>query len=180
MFKHIAALGIGLGTLVAAPLALAAPCDSPHPSAAHAAHAAHAARATQPRPAQPPRIVAQQVALREAKANRQAQQVALRQADVNRDGGVTYREAHVLARTQFQRADRDHDGALTPSELRHSSDAIESVSRGRDNIVTLSEVDAATRDQFSRLDTNRDGVLRRRELGLSAPRTVRTTRHWSS
>ena len=165
MFKHIAALGIGLTTLIAAPLALAAPCDPAHPSAAHAPSAVRAPTPT--RVALAPRRI-------------DAQHVALRRADSNRDGRITYSEARAQARGQFDRADRDDNGALSSWEVRNASDDVTRLARGQGQLVTRAEFDAATRARFARLDTNRDGLLSRRELGLSATRTnPAQARRWS-
>src|SRR5262245_28035571 len=137
MIKTIAALGLGLTTLVTAPLALASPCDPVHASAVRAP--------APPRAAMPPRnIRTQQV---------ETQQAVLRRADFNRDGRVSLAEARAFGRNQFSRADRDRNGSLSPWELRNSSDDLTPVSHGRGNIVTRAEFEAGTRAQFVRLDT---------------------------
>jgi hypothetical protein len=164
MLTQLAALGIGLITTVAAPAALAAPCNPAHPTAGYPTYGVpvptyspappHAPPYAGPR-AQPRRV--------------EAQQVVMRRADYNRDGGVTYAEANAYGRNQFARADRDRNGVLTRRELQSSRDDFTRVSHGRGGVVTLAEFDAAVRGQFSELDYNRDGFLSRYELGLGAP-----------
>ena len=164
MFKHIAALGIGLSTLIAAPLALAAPCDPAQPTP----------RPTAIRTPAPSRAV-------NLPRRVDLHQVALRRADANRDGRISYAEARAFSKNQFERADRNDNGILSSRELRNASADVTFISRGQGSLVTRAEFDAAARTQFSRLDTNRDGQLSRRELGQTPPRasSVRAERRWS-
>ena len=186
MLTQMAAIGIGLITTVAAPVALAAPCDTAHPAGyptygapgygapgygapGYGAPGYPTYGAPVPTYAPAPTYAPPPYAAPRAPRRIEAQQVVMRRADYNRDGGVTYGEAQAYGRDQFARADRDRNGVLTRWELRDSPDDFTRVSHGRGGVVTLAEYDAAVYDQFYQLDYNRDGFLSRYELGLGAP-----------
>jgi hypothetical protein len=175
MLTQMAALGIGLITTVAAPAALASPCDGPHPTAGYPTYGVPVPTYSPAPPYAPPPYAAPRSEPRRV----DAQQVVMRRADYNRDGGVTYAEAHAYGRNQFARADRDRNGVLTRWELRDSRDDFTRVSHGRGGVVTLAEFDAAVYDQFYQLDYNRDGFLSRYELGFGAPPRPATGVTWS-
>jgi hypothetical protein len=185
MLTQLAALGIGLITTVAAPAALASPCDPAHPTAGYPTYGAPVPTygpASYPPPyaAPPPYAPPPPYAGPRAHPRRvEAQQVVMRRADYNRDGGVTYAEAHAYGRDQFARADYDRNGVLTRRELRESRDDFTRVSHGRGGVVTLAEFDAAVYDQFYQLDYNRDGFLSRYELGFGAPPAPSSRVTWS-
>lgn len=187
MLTQMAALSIGLITTVAAPIALAAPCDTAHPTAGYPTYGAPVPTYSPvpsyspPYAQQPPYGAQPPYAAPRGPAPRriEAQQVVMRQADYNRDGGVTYGEAHAYGRNQFARADYDRNGVLTRRELRDSRDDFTRVSHGRGGVVTLAEFDAAVHDQFYQLDYNRDGFLSRYELGLGAPPAPASRVTWS-
>lgn len=197
MLTQIAALGIGLTTLVATSVAAAAPpCDPAHPTAGYPTYGAPPVYAPAPpvygpvptvyAPAPVPVYVpappVYAPAPRAQSPRRvEATQVVMRRADYNRDGGVTYAEAQAYGRYQFSRADYNRDGVLTRRELRNSNDDFTRVrdTRGsRDGVVTLAEYDASVYNEFYQLDNNRDGFLSRYELGLSAP-TSGVTWSWN-
>lgn len=181
MFTKLAALGIGLTTLAAAPIAAASPYGPAYPTTGYPTYGAPGPVYAPAPVAYPPPPPVYTPAPRVQSPRRvEATQVVMRRADYNRDGGVTYAEAQAYGRYQFARADYDRNGVLTRNELRNSPDDFTRASRGRGGVVTLAEHDAAVYEQFYQLDYNRDGFLSRQELGLSPPgNTVTWTWNWS-
>ena len=190
MLTQLAALGIGLITTVAAPMAHAGQpgCDPAHPTAGYPSYGAPAptyaptyapAYAPVPTyapvpsygPAAPPRY--------QAPRHVEASPVMMRRADYNRDGGVSLQEARSYGRNQFIRADQDRNGVLTRRELRNAGNEFSRVSANRGGVLTLAEYDASITNQFYSLDRNRDAFLSRYELGTASPNTVTYSWNWS-
>jgi len=158
MLTQLAALGIGLVTLVGTPAIANADCV-PTPSSSYPSHGTPHHHPTPTRAPVPTRRLETPHA------------VELRQADYDNDGGITFGEAQAYGRAQFRRADDNHDGRLTRREV-HYRDELARGARGRDGVVTFAEYDANLRREFAELDRNRDGFLSRYELGRSPASTA--------
>jgi EF hand domain-containing protein len=202
MLTQLAALGIGLITTVAAPMAHAGQpgCDPAHPTAGYPPYTAPAPTyaptyvptyapaptyvptyAPVPAYAPAPRYAPAPAPRYQAPSPRrvEASPVAMRRADYNRDGGVTLQEARSYSRDQFIRADRDRNGVLTRRELSNAGSEFSRVSGNRGGVLTLAEYDASITNQFYSLDRNRDAFLSRHELGTASPNTVTYSWNWS-
>jgi EF hand len=207
MLTNLAALGIGLITVVAAPAAVAqVPCNpvaypsanypspnypSPNYPGANYPGAPYPANyptygvpvpVYTPVPVVYPAPVPVYVPAQPPQRRVDTTPVSVRRADYNRDGGITFAEAYAYGRSEFARSDVDGNGVLTRRELNYRYDEIASGARRRDGFVTLAEYDASLRDQFYRLDRNRDGFLSSYELGNgrshSQPNGVTFNWHW--
>lgn len=86
--------------------------------------------------------------------------------------GLTHDQVWVWLRRQFDLADRDRSGTLTPDEIRGHAEAqaaFRAADADRNGQVTVEELQPLSERWFRAHDTDRNGVLTRREIPKRTP-----------
>lgn len=94
-----------------------------------------------------------------------AQPRGFARADTNKDGAISREEAQARFNQRFDAMDKNHDGKVTPEEMRASRDGARAERTG--------QMQARMDDYFKRVDTNHDGRLSRDEVNANMPRLAR-------